>query len=56
MVDMFMVTYTDWDDFRVNSVWFDEDLAGIRAEELNKKQGRSDTYWEVEEIELGDPK
>ena len=54
MSEMFIVIYQDWDDVRVNSVWFVEEFANKRAGELNAMLPRSSDYWEVEVIELGD--
>ena len=53
---MFIVTYYDYDDCGMNSVWFDKELAQKRADELNVRDKNNSTYWDVDDIELGDPK
>jgi len=55
MSEIFIVTYSDWDDFRANSVWFDKELAQKRVDNLNAKENTGASYWEVDVIELGDP-
>ncbi len=51
---MFLVVYYDYDDCGINSVWFDKELAQERADELNVRDKNSSSYWDVDDIELGD--
>ena len=58
MSEKFMIStvvYQDWDEFVIDSVWFRDELAQKRADELNanKSLGRDD--WYIDEVELGDP-
>jgi len=52
---MSTVVYQDWDLFLIDSVWFREELAQKRADELNADKGSSMDDWFVDEVELGDP-